>query len=366
MHLGLDGRILAHPYSGIGCYLLNLIQRVKKLGVKKVSLYSDRSLFPEYHRELAGVEVVVFGERNRRHWGRWLLASRLKRDGVDLYHCVWDKGIPWKAPCPTVLTIHDVFPLIFPDQFKGRKRRFKYRFNFFVDTARTDKIITISECTRTDVAQRFPFLEKKITVIYDGVEPAEYERISHEEVNAWRAHYGLQKPYLISVLGRLTEKRKNIPNLMAAFRELQAHCPEVLLVIVGQGRAEGTRTGGSVRILENIPRPALLSLVKGSELMIHPTLYEGFGLPVLEAMCCGTPVIAGEKGAVPELFGESVLLVNPEDQRSMAASMKRLLEDPALRTRYKVLGKKKAEQFSWDKTAQETAQVYRQMLERDR
>ena len=112
MRLGLDGRILAHSYSGIGCYLIRLLGQFKKLKAGKIFLYSDRPALPLYDRELEGIESVVFGEKYRRYWGRWLLASQLKKDKIDLYHALWNKGIPLSAPCPTVVTIYDILSFV--------------------------------------------------------------------------------------------------------------------------------------------------------------------------------------------------------------------------------------------------------------
>lgn len=362
MRLGLDGRILAHSYSGIGCYLIRLLERFKKFKVGKIFLYSDRPVLPLYHRELEGIESVVFGEKHRRYWGRWLLASQLKKDKVDLYHAIWNKGIPFTAPCPTVVTLYDIFPLIFPEMFLTRRRKWKYLYHLFMDGVRADRIITISECTRQDLVKKFPLFEKKTTVTLLGIAPSEYLNVSQNDVEKWKKHFGLQNPYLISVLGRLDEKRKNTRHLLEAFGGFRKNHPQVSLVIIGSGMTAQTESNGFVKILENIPRPALLSLMRGAEFMVHPTLYEGFGLPILEAMACGIPVIAGEGSSVSEIFGGSVLLVNPNDRDALGASMRRFMEEPSLRSQFKRLGEQKADQLSWDKTAEQTLQIYQQLL----
>jgi glycosyltransferase involved in cell wall biosynthesis len=362
MRLGLDGRILAHAYSGIGCYLICLIDQFKRNKAGEIFLYSDRPVLPLYRRELERVKVVVFGEKHRRYWGRWLLASQLRKDRIDLYHAIWNRGIPFAAPCPTVVTVYDLFPLMFPEMSLNRRRKWKYLYHLFMDGIRADRIITISECTRRDLIERFPLFEKKTAVILLGIDRSEYLNVSQSDVEKWKKHFGLQNPYLISVLGRLDEKRKNTRRLSEGFERFRKDHPEVSLVIIGSGMTAQAENNGFVKILENVPRIALISLMRGAEFMVHPTLYEGFGLPILEAMACGIPVIAAEGSSVSEIFGGAALLVNPNDKDALGAEMKRLMEDPSLRNQFKRLGGQKAEQLSWDKTAEQTLRIYQQLL----
>ncbi|MBI1976864.1 MAG: glycosyltransferase family 4 protein [Candidatus Omnitrophica bacterium] len=369
MRLAFDGRILAHPYSGIGVYLLNLLQRFKERDAGKIFLYTDRPLLPEYQRQTADYTVELFGQKHRKHWGRWLVARQLRKNGVDLYHCLWNKGVPLGASCPVVVTIHDVFPLLFPEDHGGEtfglkswRRRWKYQWNLFLDMSRANRIITISECTKKDIVGQFPVFGEKIDVILDGVDFQECRQVASQDVEDWKKHFGLDQPYLISILGRIAERRKNCDRFIKSFQQFRKSYPETALLIIGCGTTAPIEKERSVRVLENIPRKALLSLVTGAEFMVHPTLYEGFGLPVLEAMACGTPVIAGEGSSVTELFDGAALLVDPKDTALMAASMKRLMSDESLRNQCRVLGKKRAEEFTWERTAEQTLELYRRLL----
>ncbi len=266
------------------------------------------------------------------------------------------------APCFTVVTVYDIFPLIFPEMFLNQRRKWKYLYHLFIDGIRADRIITISECTRQDLIKKFPLFEKKMVVTLLGIDRSEYLNVSQNDIEKWKNHFGLCSPYLISVLGRLDEKRKNIRCLLEAFAGLRKNHPEVSLVIIGSGMTVQTENNGFVKILENIPRAALISLMQGAEFMVHSTLYEGFGLPILEAMACDIPVIAGEGSSVSEIFGGSTLLVNPNDRDALGSSMRRFMEDPSLRSQFKHLGRQKVEQLSWDKTAEQTLQIYQQLL----
>ena len=353
MRLGFDARILAHPYNGISTYLLNLIHGFQRKGITEIFLFTDKPVFEGYEGGIQGTQKIVFGQQMRKNWARWLLPFHLAKNKIDLYHATWNIGVPFWSPCPVVVTIYDLFPLLFPSSDFGKQ--WKYQWNLFIDLSRANRVIAISEATKKDLQRCLKVPERKIRMVPLGIS----SQISKSGPSG-RPY--LEETYFVSILGRLAEKRKNTLKLIQAFRKFREIYPQVQLVIIGTGTVEGIELASGIRILEKVSNERLFDLIRGAYLMIHPTLYEGFGLPVLEAMACGVPVVASEAGAIPEVAGSAAMLINPLDVESLTAAMMRLMQDHSLRNRLIQLGKKRAMQYNWDRTVEETVSIYQELI----
>lgn len=279
---------------------------------------------------------------------------------VDLFH-----GLHFVLPpvrkARRVLTVNDLTYLKFPDYFTDRRLNERgYRQELPKSLSRADMVITISQKTREDLIELMNFPEERVRVIYLGVEQRFFTQVERSRIVAIKKHYGLTRPYLIFLVGT-PEPRKNIARTVEAFRKA---APDYHLVLIGpQKPLENLLSGDTRGIIFTgvVPEDHLTVLLSGAEISLYPSLYEGFGLPVLESMACGVPVITSNRGSLPEIVGEAAILVNPEDVDNMAEAISGLLKDETLQNRMKIMGKKRASEFTWDKTAAETLSLYREL-----
>jgi glycosyltransferase involved in cell wall biosynthesis len=281
--------------------------------------------------------------------------------GVDLFHAT-DHLLPYFRRIKSVFTLHDLIFLFHPETHKPLNRWFlTLMMPRFLRAA--DAVIAVSECTKRDAVRFYGIPEEKITVIYEGVNPR-FRLASPEAIAAVRARYGLPEHFILYV-GTI-EPRKNLTALLEAFHHLLA-THDLRLVFVGK---KGWLYEGFFRRLRElgledrviftgyVPDEDLPAIYSAADLFVFPSLYEGFGLPVLEAMACGTPVVCSNTSSLPEVAGDAALLVDPADVRALAGAMERVLTDETLRADLQARGLEQARRFSWARAAQETMQVY--------
>lgn len=324
---------------------------------------------------------VVFDARDAvaaelRGWGRYareLLAALRRRDSIDLValergwpgpELVWEQvalpGIlrrehaavvhapncflPLRRPCPGVVTIHDLAWEDHPDDF-ARTTAWKYRTIAPRAARSAERVICVSEFTRDDVVRRY------------GVDPAKVRVIREAPSLAIGDAAAPSGPYLLAV-GDLRRK-KNFVRLIEAFTALRRDGLPHRLVIAGHDAGEGERLRApGVELRGYVPDRELDALMRGADLLVHPSLYEGFGLVIVEAMVRGTPVAAARATALPETGGDAALYFDPFDVRDMAETIRRALADDQLAAR----GRARAERLSWDDVAAQTAAVYAELL----
>ena len=229
----------------------------------------------------------------------------------------------------------------------------------------------MSEQSRRDLLDLYPVDAERVSVIPLAVDADVFRPAGADAVDAVRRRYGIDGPYLLSLTG--IEPRKNIPALIRAFVSLPEDV-QPLLVLAGPVAPWNPAGWNLVRpVLDGLPprvrerivvtgyvsEAEKVALLSGAEALVYPSLYEGFGFPVLEAMACGTPVLTSNVSALPETAGDAALLVDPGDEAAIADGMQRLLVDEALRERLRVAGPARAARFNWDDTARRTADVLR-------
>ena len=262
----------------------------------------------------------------------------------------------------TVVTIHDLAFKFFPDHFPKKDLR---RLNLFTDYAvkNSDKIIAISNSTKNDLLKIYTKLkEEKIKVIYHGYDKSLFnENISQEEIEKIKKRYMLHVSRYMIFVGTI-QPRKNIETLIEAFKILrgkETH-KDLNLVIAG---SEGWLAGPIVEKIKNTPGAIMTgkfetedlpALIAGAEVFVLPSLYEGFGLPVLEAMACGTPVVAADNSSLKEITGTSGLLFNAKNIEQLAQTLQSILEDNRLKNTLREKGLERVKSFSWEKCAKET------------
>ncbi len=277
--------------------------------------------------------------------------------GVDLFHATNHVRNPPRGRKLTT-TLHDLTTYTLPDAHPASHHEMEKSFVEKV-VLKADSVIAISEHTRQDLIRLFDFQPERVEVVYEGIADSYFE--THAEgVTAVRAKYGLTKPYILHV-GTI-EPRKNIDRLLDAYEQLKPSVREEFpLVMVGSigwapestiNRMENPPKG--VRYLRYVPEVDLPFLTTGAEICVYPSLYEGFGLPVPQAMATGVPVLTSNVSSLPEVAGDAAVLVDPMSTAEITSGMERLLTSPSLREELAAKGRTRAQRFSWDRSAKET------------
>jgi glycosyltransferase involved in cell wall biosynthesis len=270
--------------------------------------------------------------------------------------------LPLAHPLPTVVTVHDLGYRYFPDAHPTAQRLYLDGSTRFSARGAT-RVIADSQVTRADLSRFYGIAAEKITVVYPGRD--ETLAPAYADADRVREHYGLPAEYLLHV-GTL-QPRKNLERLIEAAAALRVRRPGLELVLAGRPGwkaepilARARAQPGFVRILDYVPQAHLAGLYSGAQVFVFPSLYEGFGFPVLEAMACGTPVVCSNTSSLPEVAGEAALAVAPLDTEAMSAAIGRVLDDPSLRAALVAKGLAQVQRFSWARAAAETLQVLEQ------
>ncbi|MEZ4510416.1 MAG: glycosyltransferase family 1 protein [Chloroflexota bacterium] len=301
--------------------------------------------------------VRILWEQTAWPWQAW-------RERVNLLHAM-AFVTPMLSPCPTVVTVFDLSFIHTPDSFPRLQRLYLHS-----QTARScrqaRRVITISESGRQDVAHYFGVPLERIDVVLPGVEPI-YRPLPAADVAAFRQREGLPEQFLLHV-GTL-QPRKNIPVLLEALAQINR--PDLPLVLVGGkgwlfdeifARVQALGLQNRVRFTGYVPDEVLPLWYNAATLLLFPSLYEGFGLPILEAMACKTAVIAANTSSIPEAVGNAGLLFDPHNPAQLAEQILSVLDDPAQLATMQQRGLAHAQLFSWERAGRETAVVYQRAL----
>ena len=302
--------------------------------------------------------------------GSAIIARLARRMGLDLVHD--PTGV---APllfgaggARTVVTIHDVFPWVYPAT-STLLETLIYRLWLPRVLPRVDAVLTDSQASKADIARHLNVSPARIRVIPLGVNEA-YRPEPAERVAAVASRYGLPDQYLL-YLGS-TRKHKNLRGMLSAYDRLQGMRPTPVLVLVGVTPEEcrtllvevlgNSALQRSILCLSYVAEADLPVLYSGARLLVRPVLYEGFGLPVLEALACGTPVVCSNVASLPEVVGDAAITVDPANVEALAGAMHRVLSDPGLHQELRRRGLERAAGFTWARTARQTVAVYREVL----
>jgi len=295
---------------------------------------------------------------------RWPLLA--KRHKVDLLHSM-AFVLPLLLPVPAVVTVYDLSFMHYPERFPPLQRRY-LQWQTAQACRRARRVITISESGRQDVHHFFGVPLAQIDAITPGVDTV-YRPLAVEEVTAFRQAQGLPPRFVLHV-GTL-QPRKNIPTLLEAFARLPL--PDVHLVLVGGkgwlydeifARVTALHLQERVRFTGYVSDEELPLWYNAAALLAFPSVYEGFGMPMVEAMACGTPVVAANTSSIPEAAGDAALLFAAHDVAALADRMTAVLQDPSLAATMREKGLVQAQQFSWARAGVETAVAYQRALER--
>ncbi|MCW5849091.1 MAG: glycosyltransferase family 4 protein [Anaerolineae bacterium] len=372
MRFGLDGRYIRDHFPGIGRYTYHLACAVADAAPDDtlVVLLNERqensrhALADLTGRPNVEVALVAAPPFSLREYLDLPLAARRYR--LDLLHSPYYVK-PYWLPVPSVTTVYDVTPARYPEALPSRRARFVFELTTRLAIETSAALLTLSESARRDMRELFDARPDRITVTYPAVD-ATFTPRPADEVARVRETLGLPEAYIL-YLG-INKPHKNLVRLVEAFARVAAALPEVTLALAGKpdprypdavDRARALGLGDRVRVLGAIAEDSLPALYTGAALFVFPSLYEGFGFPVLEAMACGAPVITSSASSLPEVAGEAALLVNPVDTDVLARAMLAVLQDGRLWTRLHRASLARAAEFSWTRAAQQTLTMYRRV-----
>ncbi len=366
--IGIDARKVQD--FGIGTYIRNLI-----LGLAEVDRENSYVLLTsrEGKKSLSDLpgrfHIVV--ERSPVYSLRELvsLSWTIRKLKLDLYHST-HYVLPAAVPCKVVATIHDIIHLLYPEFLPNRLALLYAQRMIRHTLTRGDRIIAVSENTRQDLMTHFAVDGAKIQVVHNGVEAIYRRRLGAADLDAALDGLGVTRPYLLFVGN--PKPHKNLDNLVKALaraREIRAF--EAPLVCVGgrpgsefkiHQRAEQLGISHAIRWLGQVPREVLPALYQGADLFLYPTLYEGFGLPVVEAMASGTPVVTSNTSALREIAEGYAYLVDPLNVEAMGEAIAHCMTDPERRAALAKLGEQRAQTFDWKRAAEQTLGIYLDVL----
>ena len=361
MRIAIDARLWMEPRSGIGRYTRALTEQLLQLAPEeRWILYVDRTPGPA----LPGAEVRCLPGPQRLLWSLWHAPRDLRRRPVDVFHGVTGFELPGRGPWTLVTTVHDLVPFRLPALVPAR-HRWAVRCLLGGALRRAHRVIAVSETTRGEVLARYRLPPDRVVVVPEAAAP-HFRPPAPSTLAATRARYGLSRPYVLFV--GFLEPKKNLGVLLeavAALRRRGAWGDSELIVVGAPGwgpdpvvRAHALGLDGVARFVGAVADAELPGLYGGALAFAFPSLWEGFGLPVLEAMAAGAPVVASNRGALPEVTAGAALLADPAPQ-PLADALEQILTDPRLRERLRLAGLTRAAQFSWERTARETLMVYR-------
>ncbi len=369
MLIAIDARLANEAKrAGVGNYCFEVLRALPHaLPGARLRLYLDRppaTGFPVGPEE-ADIRVLP----SAAGWTHRVLSRALRRDPPEVF---WSPvmQIPWRCPCPSVATVHDLAFLSFPEHFTWKKRAFA-RVQARQAVRSAARFIADSEATRRDLVARYGVEAERVDVALLGCS-AQFYPCTPEKIAALREQLGLPERYVLYV-GRI-QPRKNIPRLIEAFGEMLLRRPDLPhhLVIAGDegwmihsaiATAKASDASGRIHLPGFIEEAGLPVLMSGADALVLISLWEGFGLPVLEAMACGTPVITSDRSSLPEVAGEAALLVDPYDTAALGQALEKVCTDEALRADLAVKGRRQAKRFTWDATATAIAAALRRAAE---
>jgi glycosyltransferase involved in cell wall biosynthesis len=378
MRIGVDITSAVTQGGGIGRYTRELIYALVRADKEnEYRLFSARqpTVLPVPDPVPTGENIsyhpALLGERwLYRLWYRLRLPLpvQLVTGDIDLFHSPDFVLPPVRAGIPTILTVHDLSFLHYPETFTPSLVKY---LNSVVpwSVERATHILADSEATKDDLINLWRVGEEKVTVLYSGVS-GRFRPVTDKKVlSAVRQKYDIgDAPYLVSV--STLQPRKNFQMLIRAFKPVAAQLPHNLIIAGGKGwlyeamLAEVAKQGleGRVKFIGFVADGDLPALYSDSALMVFPSLYEGFGLPLLEAMACGVPVLSSDASCLPEVAGDSAVLLPPTDQAAWTQTMIELLNNPAQRGRMVAAGFLQAREFTWKKAAQELLEIYQGLV----
>jgi glycosyltransferase involved in cell wall biosynthesis len=365
--VAIDARKL-HDF-GIGTYIRNLLRQLARIDrdteyvllCRQTDLDVAAQLGPNFRAVLEPSPNYSLREQLHVPWV-------LRRERPDVYHAP-HYVLPAGVRCRSVVTIHDCIHLMFP-QYLPNKAAYAYaRASMWAAARRSDCILTVSEASKRDILHFFDVPPEKIVVVYNAIDDHFWLTPPEEDVARVRERYQLDHEFVLYV-GNI-KPHKNLVRLIEAFAEFRKTGFEaVKLLIIGdeisklpalRRAVHRHKLHKHVRFLGYLPDRTLAILYRLAAVFVFPSLYEGFGLPPLEAMASGTPVVTSNVSSLPEVAGDAAILVDPYDVDSIVDGLRRVVGDRAVAADLRRRGLERAREFSWERSVEKTRQVYQEV-----
>lgn len=376
MNIAFDAKRITHNATGLGNYSRFIIHTLAEYYPENNYLLCSPSLGnPRLYEDLRAYRSVsvhtpetTLGRYSGTYWRNWGLKSTLRHEEVDIYHGLSNElpiGLYNYKEIGTVLTMHDLAFIRYPQFYKWTDRQL-YKWKYGTSARHADHVIAVSESTRQDVIEIFGVEPERVSVIYQGCSPI-YAQTRPEQEAFVRGHYQLPERYMLFV-GSI-EERKNLKLAVEALSSLADR--EICLVAVGRRTAYcqevlalARRLGvaARVRLLHQVPTEHLPGFYRGAELFVYPSRFEGFGIPIIEALHVGTPVIGARGSCLEEAGGPHSLYTSPDDAEELGSLMTRILEDNTMAQKMSREGKHYAKRFSPKHIMLELQRVYEEVL----
>ena len=376
MKIGINASFLRKPNTGIGQVTLNFIRKLSELKVKSEKLkdlefilYLEEDVdlrLPDNFKKEVFLPLWKRDDLIRKiWWEKKLLPKKAKKDGCDVFVSLYQSTSVMSEEMKHVMIVHDIIPELFP-QYQNNSRKKKYWKLTKEAIGKADKIIAVSSRTEKDLTQHLGISSEKISVSYVDVDPAYKNGISEQKRNRVLERYGIHSGYILG--GGGLEVRKNTEGLIRAYALLlesnkKTHFIKKLPQLVISGKlmprlaplvtdaeklVRELNLTEHVKLLDFVPQEDLPSLYQNALVFVYPSVYEGFGLPILEAMNVGTPVITSKKSSLPEVGRDAVLYSNAQDVHDVAMVIRNVILNDHLREELRRRGKERAKNFSWD------------------
>ncbi len=357
---------------GIGVYIKNLLDALARVGPQhEYVLVGGEEHRGRFAKTPSNFRFEVYERRYDSKLSHLDFGLEVRRLGLDVFHMP-HRWVPFSAPRPYVVTLHDLNQLVFPPE-DGSPVRDSVRRALLIRTLRrAERLMTVSEATKNDAVKLLGLDPASIDVIPDAVDDQIAQPVTEPERRETLGRYSIADPFVLYV-GRI-QPHKNLPRLIEAFAvvksQLENHWKfhHLKLIIIGDDMTADpnvrhamlrTRTQGSVRFLGFVPVDTLRVFYASAEAFLFPSLYEGFGMPPLEAMAHGTPVVTSNVSSLPEAVGDAAVLVNPENVFDIARGLRKALLDDDCRKELEALGYAQVKKFSWDRSARQVLDIYR-------
>jgi glycosyltransferase involved in cell wall biosynthesis len=369
VRIGIDARKLRD--YGIGTYVRNLLRQLARLdGPDDYVVFCHDADFET---------VSVLGRRFKpvhEEAGNYTMREQVaipidvRREGIELFHAP-HYVLPPLTPCRSVVTIHDCIHLRFPQYLPSRLGYAYARAQMWSATHRAARVITVSEASKRDILRYFHVAESRIDVIYNAIDDRFWQAPDAEEIDRVRQRYQLIAPFVLYA-GNI-KPHKNLERLIEAFHLLRqdAAFKDVQLLIIGDQISKYAtlrravhrhKLHKHVRFFGFVPDRTLAALYRLANVFVFPSLYEGFGLPPLEAMASGTPVITSNVSSLPEVVGDAAVMIDPYEPAAIADAMQRVLTDEALRADLRRRGLARAREFSWERSVARVREIYAEVM----
>lgn len=376
MRIGFDGKRAVQNFTGLGNYSRYIADILCHFYPENdYILYAPRkrdnkrlNQLTGQYRQLSLAYPVSFWKKFSSLWRVWGITSQLGKEGIDIFHGLSNE-LPLnirKSRIKSIVTIHDLIFLRFPQYYHLIDRKI-YTYKFRKACENADKIIAISECTKRDIIRYFDISEDKIEVVYQGCDTSFTHVVTEEKKREIRNKYQLPEHYILNVGS--VEERKNI---LAAVQTLPMLPADIHLVIVGR-RTDYTekveqyikknKLTERVHIISNVPFDDLPAFYQSAEIFVYPSRFEGFGIPIIEALYSGIPVVAATGSCLEEAGGPESIYVNPDDIAEMAAAFKLIYSNSEKRNNMVEKGREFAKQFSEEQQSEEIINIYKKLTQ---